>query len=67
MAVVEVVTNSIEHAYPPGDQGPLEFDLALQPDGDLDCRVADYGRLAAAGPGRYRPGQRPDGRPAHGR
>ena len=44
MAVVEVVTNSIEHAYRPGDQGLFEFDLALQPDGDLDCRVADYGR-----------------------
>lgn len=44
MAVVEVVTNAIEHAYPPGQAGAVEFDLGLRTDGRLECLVTDYGR-----------------------
>jgi serine phosphatase RsbU (regulator of sigma subunit)/anti-sigma regulatory factor (Ser/Thr protein kinase) len=43
MAVVEVVTNAIEHAYPAGQPGPIDFTLTLQPDGQMECIVADYG------------------------
>jgi anti-anti-sigma factor len=44
MAVVEVVTNAIEHAYPVGRPGTVVFDVGLQPDGQMECRVSDYGR-----------------------
>jgi serine phosphatase RsbU (regulator of sigma subunit)/anti-sigma regulatory factor (Ser/Thr protein kinase)/anti-anti-sigma regulatory factor len=44
MAVVEIVTNAIEHAYPAGQPGRVEFDLSVRPDGQLDCTVTDYGR-----------------------
>jgi anti-anti-sigma factor len=44
MAVVETVTNVIEHAYPAGQPGRLEFDLSIRPDGQLECVVTDYGR-----------------------
>jgi PAS domain S-box-containing protein len=44
MAVVEIVTNAIEHAYPAGEPGRIEFDLGIRPDGQLDCTVTDYGR-----------------------
>jgi serine phosphatase RsbU (regulator of sigma subunit)/anti-sigma regulatory factor (Ser/Thr protein kinase)/ABC-type transporter Mla MlaB component len=43
MAVVETVTNAIEHAYPPGDAGPIEFDLRIRPDGQTECVITDYG------------------------
>ena len=43
MAVVEIVTNAIEHAYPRGQPGRLEFDLGLRPDGQLECLISDYG------------------------
>jgi anti-anti-sigma factor len=44
MAVVEIVTNAIEHAYPAGQPGRVEFDLNMRPDGQLECIVTDYGR-----------------------
>ncbi|HEY2505353.1 MAG TPA: SpoIIE family protein phosphatase [Streptosporangiaceae bacterium] len=44
MAVVEIVTNAIEHAYPAGQAGVLEFDASLHADGRIECRVTDYGR-----------------------
>ena len=44
MAVVEIVTNAIEHAYPRGQPGPIEFSLTLRADGLLECVVTDYGR-----------------------
>jgi serine phosphatase RsbU (regulator of sigma subunit)/anti-sigma regulatory factor (Ser/Thr protein kinase)/anti-anti-sigma regulatory factor len=51
MAVVEIVTNAILHAYPPGQPGSLEFDLALRTDGQLECLVSDYGSWRAPDPG----------------
>jgi anti-anti-sigma factor len=50
MAVVEIVTNAIQHAYPPGQAGSIEFDLCLRTDGQLECRVTDYGRWRAPDP-----------------
>ncbi len=43
IAVVETVTNAIVHAYPARQPGPIEFDLSLMPDGQLECLITDYG------------------------
>ena len=43
MAVVETVTNAIEHAYPAGQPGLIAFSLALLPDGQVECHITDYG------------------------
>jgi anti-anti-sigma factor len=43
LATTEIVTNAVEHAYPPGRPGPVEFHARLGPDGQLECRVADHG------------------------
>jgi anti-anti-sigma factor len=43
LAVVEIVTNAIEHAYPAGASGPVRFHAALCDDGHLECRVSDSG------------------------
>jgi serine phosphatase RsbU (regulator of sigma subunit)/anti-sigma regulatory factor (Ser/Thr protein kinase)/anti-anti-sigma regulatory factor len=44
LAVGEIVTNVIEHAYPPGQPGLIELRAALADDGNLQCQVIDYGR-----------------------
>lgn len=44
LAMVEVVTNAIEHAYPPEAPGPFELDAVLADDGTVSCRVTDHGR-----------------------
>jgi serine phosphatase RsbU (regulator of sigma subunit)/anti-sigma regulatory factor (Ser/Thr protein kinase)/ABC-type transporter Mla MlaB component len=43
LAVVEAVTNSVEHAYPPGRAGPVELRAALCDDGYLECQITDHG------------------------
>jgi anti-sigma regulatory factor (Ser/Thr protein kinase)/anti-anti-sigma regulatory factor len=43
LAVVEIFTNAIEHAYPPGEPGIIEFDATLGEDGNAECRVKDHG------------------------
>ena len=43
LAVVEAVTNAVEHAYPPDQGGPVQVDAALCDDGHLECRVTDHG------------------------
>jgi anti-anti-sigma factor len=43
MAVVEIVTNAIEHAYPQAEPGPIDFALRLLDDGRVECVVTDYG------------------------
>jgi anti-anti-sigma factor len=50
MAVVETVTNAIEHAYPAGQPGPILFDLCLRSDGQLDCAVTDHGSWRSPDP-----------------
>lgn len=44
LAVVEVVTNAVEHAYPPGMPGPVRLEAAVSGDGYLETRVSDHGR-----------------------
>ena len=43
LAMVEVFTNAIEHAYPHGEPGIIEFDAILGDDGKVECRVTDHG------------------------
>jgi len=43
LATTEIVTNAVEHAYPPGQPGPVEFHARLGVDGQLECRIADHG------------------------
>jgi anti-sigma regulatory factor (Ser/Thr protein kinase)/anti-anti-sigma regulatory factor len=44
LAMVEVFTNAIEHAYPPDEPGLIEFDARLDDDGSVECVVTDHGR-----------------------
>jgi serine phosphatase RsbU (regulator of sigma subunit)/anti-sigma regulatory factor (Ser/Thr protein kinase)/anti-anti-sigma regulatory factor len=44
LAVVEVFTNAIEHAYPRGEPGLIELEARLGDDGNVEVRVTDYGR-----------------------
>jgi anti-sigma regulatory factor (Ser/Thr protein kinase)/anti-anti-sigma regulatory factor len=43
LAMVEVVTNAIEHAYPPGEPGIVALDATLADDGNVECRITDHG------------------------
>jgi serine phosphatase RsbU (regulator of sigma subunit)/anti-sigma regulatory factor (Ser/Thr protein kinase)/anti-anti-sigma regulatory factor len=43
LAMVEVVTNAIEHAYPPGEAGIVALDATLADDGNVECRITDHG------------------------
>ena len=43
LAMVEVFTNAIEHAYPPAEPGLIEFDASLGDDGSVRCLVTDHG------------------------
>ena len=43
LALVEVFTNAIEHAYPRGEPGIIELDATLGDDGNVECRVTDHG------------------------
>ncbi|HEX5190676.1 MAG TPA: SpoIIE family protein phosphatase, partial [Streptosporangiaceae bacterium] len=44
LAVVETVTNAVEHAYSRDRRGIVEFRATLGQDGTLECQVADHGR-----------------------
>ena len=43
LAMVEVFTNAIEHAYPRDKPGLIEFDACLGDDGSVECVVTDHG------------------------
>ncbi|MGY1832890.1 SpoIIE family protein phosphatase [Geodermatophilus sp. SYSU D01180] len=43
LAVWEAVANAVDHAYPPGQPGPVRLQTALSGDGVLECRVSDRG------------------------
>jgi anti-sigma regulatory factor (Ser/Thr protein kinase)/anti-anti-sigma regulatory factor len=49
LAMVEVFTNAIEHAYPGGAPGIIGLDAALDGDGYVKCRVTDRGRWQPPG------------------
>ncbi len=44
LAVVETVTNAVEHAYPRDARGMVGFRAVLRDDGNLECQVTDRGR-----------------------
>jgi anti-sigma regulatory factor (Ser/Thr protein kinase)/anti-anti-sigma regulatory factor len=44
LAMVEIFTNAIEHAYPAGVRGSVELDAILDDTGQVSCRIADHGR-----------------------
>jgi PAS domain S-box-containing protein len=44
LAVIEAVTNAIEHAYAPGQSGPVRVEAALGDDGYVQARISDHGR-----------------------
>jgi anti-anti-sigma factor len=44
LAVVEAVTNAVEHAYSPGKPGPVRLEAAVAADGYLETWVSDRGR-----------------------
>jgi serine phosphatase RsbU (regulator of sigma subunit)/anti-sigma regulatory factor (Ser/Thr protein kinase)/anti-anti-sigma regulatory factor len=43
LALVEVVTNVIEHAYSGGEPGTVEIAAELDDDGIMACRITDHG------------------------
>lgn len=43
LAIIEIVTNAIAHAYQPGQPGPIAFRADLHDDGYLECQVTDHG------------------------
>ncbi len=43
LAVWEAIANAVDHAYPPGQPGPVRLEAALHPDGIVECRIADQG------------------------
>ena len=51
LAMVEVVTNAIEHAYPPGEPGIVELTAVLRDDGNVECQITDHGNWRPPGPG----------------
>ncbi|MGH3405588.1 MAG: ATP-binding protein [Streptosporangiaceae bacterium] len=44
LAIIEIVTDAIAHAYLPGQPGPVAFRAHLGDDGYLECEVTDHGR-----------------------
>ena len=51
LAMVEVFTNAIEHAYPRSEPGIIELDAILGDDGSVECRVTDHGTWRRPEPG----------------
>ena len=43
LAMVEVFTNAIEHAYPREAPGTIELDASLENDGSVACLISDHG------------------------
>ncbi len=50
LAVVEAVTNSVEHAYREDTPGPVRFRATLRADGIVECQVTDHGRWQRPNP-----------------
>ncbi len=50
LAVVEIVANAVEHAYPAGQPGSIEVEARLRGDGNVECRIADYGSWSTPDP-----------------
>ena len=48
LAIAEIVTNAIEHAYLPDQPGLVELRAALCEDGYLECQITDHGSWRSA-------------------
>lgn len=44
LSIAEVVTNAVDHAYPPGMPGPVRLEAAVGADAYLETRISDRGR-----------------------
>ena len=51
LAMVEVITNAIEHAYPHDEPGIVRLTAALGDDGNVECRITDHGNWRPPDPG----------------
>jgi anti-anti-sigma factor len=51
LAVTEIITNAVEHAYPPGRAGVVCLDALVNGAGTFECRIVDHGIWRAADPG----------------
>jgi anti-anti-sigma factor len=43
LAIAEIVTNAVEHAYSADRAGPVELRAVLRNDGNLECQITDHG------------------------
>lgn len=50
LAVTEIITNAVEHAYPPGQPGRVELHASVSNAGELECRIIDHGTWRAPDP-----------------
>ena len=44
LVINELVTNALQHAFPPGEGGTLEIELTTLPEGGAELRIADSGQ-----------------------
>ncbi|TFV55689.1 STAS domain-containing protein [Geodermatophilus sp. DF01-2] len=51
LAVWEAIANAVDHAYPPGQPGPVRLEAALHAGGVVECRISDQGRWRPPDPG----------------
>jgi anti-anti-sigma factor len=50
LAIAELVTNAVEHAYLPDRPGVVELRAALCDDGNLECQITDHGNWRVPDP-----------------
>jgi len=51
LAVTEIITNAVEHAYPSGRSGVVCLDASVSGAGSFECRILDHGIWRAPDPG----------------
>jgi anti-anti-sigma factor len=50
LAVTEIITNAVEHAYPSGRSGAVTLEASVSGTGELSCRIVDHGTWRAPDP-----------------
>ena len=51
LAVTEIITNAVEHAYPPSQSGVVGLDASVSGAGEFECRIVNHGTWRAPDPG----------------
>jgi anti-anti-sigma factor len=51
LAVTEIITNAVEHAYPAGQSGVVCLDASVSGSGEFECRIVDHGTWRVPDPG----------------